>query len=127
MEEPKNNGALDKFIGNLNEALASRFVMLFFAAALGTGGSVGLQSISTEVRKDPFTGTMGKELRAFMMAYTDKRVEGERAERLVDVDNVRQYIIDHDKASDGYRQLIREHGVRIDHLEKAIERMERLK
>lgn len=49
------------FMGRLSTALENRVTMLFFAAVLATGGSIGINSISPDMRADPYTGTMAAE------------------------------------------------------------------
>lgn len=49
-------------VGKLLDALENRLVLLFVATVLGTGGSLGVNMVSTETRADPFTGTQASAM-----------------------------------------------------------------
>ena len=62
------------FLGRIGNALENRFAMILIASALGAGGGLGLVKSNPEVRADPFTGTMGRELEQRVMKHCDDHV-----------------------------------------------------
>lgn len=56
------NDSADSGVGKLYDGLKDRIIFLFLAGLLGTGGGLGINAYTSEVRSDPFTGKQGKAL-----------------------------------------------------------------
>lgn len=56
------DGRAGGILGRVSDALGDRIVMLAAAAVLGAGGGLGINSMTPEVRNDPFTGSQGRIL-----------------------------------------------------------------
>ncbi len=82
---PGSLDAADTFMGRLSSALENRLTLLIVAAAVATGGSVGINTLSPKMRADPYTGTEAGALELRLTNRIDrKRAAIDRLENRID-------------------------------------------
>jgi len=104
------------FLGRIGNALENRFAMILVASALGAGGGLGLIKSNPDVRADPFTGTMGREMEQRVMSHCDDHVY--RLER--ELTAMKHQLAERQKTSDLYRHKVTRNEEKIISLGQAV-------
>jgi len=83
--------------------------MLFAAAVLGTGGGIAFISNDPDVRADPFTGTMGQNMRQEIYQYIDAQI-----------DDLQDEVIENTRLNVSQNEVIARSALLLEQLERRI-------